>query len=73
LNVNDVLFPHRLLHVSAVGGGRGEFDFGTDLGDPRETLPMTVENMTFMLDRTLHLAAMAVAGRGSTIFRSQVC
>jgi len=32
LNVNDVLFGHILLHVSAIGGGRGEFHFGADLG-----------------------------------------
>lgn len=32
LNVNDILFRHSLLHFSAIGGGRGEFDFGADLG-----------------------------------------
>jgi hypothetical protein len=32
LNVNDVLSRHILLHFSAIGGGRGEFYFGADLG-----------------------------------------
>ena len=34
MNVNDVLFRHILLHFNTIGGGRGEFDFGADLGHP---------------------------------------
>lgn len=32
LDVNDVVLGDGLLHFSAIGSGRGEFDFGADLG-----------------------------------------
>ena len=32
LDVNDVAVSDGLLHFSAIGSGRGEFDFGADLG-----------------------------------------